>query len=160
MAQRKARGPQVTAAATVEMLHLDRQLCFLLYKASGRMTEIYRPILKALGLTYPQYLVMLALWERDDRTVGDLGRLLEMEIGTLSPLLKRMEAAGVLSRERDPKDERKVNVRLTPAGKGLRRKALESVPQGLACQLKTPIEDLVALHAGLNRLLQTMTVPD
>lgn len=142
------------------MLHLDRQLCFLLYKASGRMTEVYRPILKPLGLTYPQYLVMLALWEKDERTIGELGRLLDMEIGTLSPLLKRMETASLIRRRRDAKDERKVNIRLTPQGRALRRSALETVPAGLACRLKMPLDELIALHTGLNRLLDAMTVPD
>jgi DNA-binding MarR family transcriptional regulator len=140
------------------LLHIDRQLCFLLYRASGRMTKVYRPILEPLGLTYPQYLVMLVLWTDSPRSVGDLGRALELEIGTLSPLLKRMEAAGLIARTRDPKDERRVSVALTQAGRALQAKALERVPKGLACAIKLPIDELVALHGGLNRLLDTLDV--
>lgn len=139
-----------------ELLHLDRQLCFLLYKASGRMTQVYRPILEPLGLTYPQYLVMLALWQHGDQTVSALGQQLDMEIGTLSPLLKRMEAAGHLERRRDKVDERRVIVRLTPQGRNLRRSALKAVPPALACQLTMPLEELVELHHGLSRLVEAL----
>lgn len=142
--------------ATPDMLHLDRQICFLLYKASGRMTQIYRPVLEPLGLTYPQYLVMLALWEKADRTIGELGRLLELEIGTLSPMLKRMEASGLLRRRRDAQDERRVTVALTAKGRALRDKALEAVPPALACRLTMPVEDLIGLHASLSQLLRTL----
>lgn len=139
-----------------ELLHLDRQLCFLLYQASGRMTQIYRPILEPLGLTYPQYLVMLALWQHGDQSVSALGKRLDMEIGTLSPLLKRMEAAGHLVRRRDDADERRVIIRLTQQGRNLRRSALKAVPPALACQLTMPLEELLALHHGLSRLVHAL----
>ena len=89
-------------------LRLDAQLCFALYGASLAMTKLYRPVLEGLGLTYPQYLAMLVLWESDDVTVGDLGRRLGLDSGTLTPLLKRLEAAGLVTRRRDPRDERQV----------------------------------------------------
>ncbi|TQM15620.1 MarR family winged helix-turn-helix transcriptional regulator [Pseudonocardia kunmingensis] len=98
---------------------LDEQLCFALYAASRAMTSCYRPMLDALDLTYPQYLVLLVLWERGDTTVSGLGRALQLETGTLSPLLKRLEAAGLISRTRQVDDERSVRVSLTAEGRGL-----------------------------------------
>jgi DNA-binding MarR family transcriptional regulator len=138
------------------LLHIDRQLCFLLYRASGRMTKLYRPLLEPLGLTYPQYLVMLVLWEKAPRVTGELGRALELEIGTLSPLLKRMESAGLIRRRRDKDDERRVTIDLTRQGKALHARALETIPQGLACRIKMPLDGLVALHTGLTRLLDSL----
>ena len=111
-------------------LRLDRQICFPLYAASNLITRLYRPVLSRLGLTYPQYLVMLALWEEAPRTVGALGDALYLDSGTLTPLLKRMEQAGLITRARDPEDERRVQVSLTPAGRSLRQEA-EHVPQTL-----------------------------
>ncbi|MEU6546498.1 MarR family transcriptional regulator [Streptomyces sp. NPDC046859] len=104
-------------------LLLDDQLCFALYAASRAVTARYRPLLDELGLTYPQYLVMLALWEQDAISVRDLGAALQLESSTLSPLLKRLEAAGLLRRERRPDDERSVAIRLTEAGARLRERA-------------------------------------
>ena len=104
-------------------LSLDRQLCFALYSASRAMTAAYRPILAELNLTYPQYLVMLVLWEEGRATVGRLGERLQLDSGTLSPLLKRLEANGFVRRERSPDDERLVDVTLTSAGRRLERKA-------------------------------------
>lgn len=98
-------------------------MCFALYSASRALAGLYRPALDALGLTYPQYLVMLVLWERDGRTVKQLGEHLMLDSGTLSPLLKRLEAAGLVSRDRNPGDERSVTVRLTEAGDRLRERA-------------------------------------
>jgi DNA-binding MarR family transcriptional regulator len=112
-------------------LHLDRQVCFPLYAATNLITRLYRPALASLGLTYPQYLVMLVLWEREPQTVGALGAHLYLDSGTLTPLLKRMEAAGLVSRQRDPLDERRVSVSLTEAGRQLRQKALH-VPETMA----------------------------
>lgn len=100
-------------------LRLDDQLCFALYSASHLMTKAYRPMLTALGLTYPQYLALLVLWEADDLTVGALGERLFLDSGTLTPLLKRMEAQGLVERRRDPADERQVRIRLTEAGRKL-----------------------------------------
>jgi MarR family transcriptional regulator, organic hydroperoxide resistance regulator len=104
-------------------LHLDHQLCFALYCASLAMTRAYKPLLEPLGLTYSQYLVMLALWERDDMTVSQLGERLSLDSGTLTPLLKRLEAMGVVTRERDPNDERCVRLRLTAQGRKLKAQA-------------------------------------
>ncbi|MFC9961829.1 MarR family winged helix-turn-helix transcriptional regulator [Streptomyces nigra] len=110
-----ARGPG--------SLLLDDQLCFALYAASRAVTARYRPLLEELGLTYPQYLVMLALWEQDSISVRELGAALQLESSTLSPLLKRLEAGGLLRRERRPDDERSVALRLTEAGAALRERA-------------------------------------
>src|SRR3954464_4218024 len=103
---------------------LEDQLCFALYAASRAMTARYRPLLDAIGLTYPQYLVMMLLWEEDNQTVGQLGARLSLDSGTLSPLLKRLTTAGLVTRHRRVEDERSVSISLTPAGLGLRDKAL------------------------------------
>jgi MarR family transcriptional regulator, organic hydroperoxide resistance regulator len=105
--------------APVRSTPLDEQLCFALYAASRAMTSCYRPMLDALDLTYPQYLVLLVLWERGDATVTGIGQALHLETGTLSPLLKRLEAAGLITRRRQADDERSVLVSLTAAGRGL-----------------------------------------
>jgi DNA-binding MarR family transcriptional regulator len=105
---------------SVQSTHLDDQLCFALYAASRAMISSYRPKLDALGLTYPQYLVMLVLWEREEATVTSIGTALQLETGTLSPLLKRLESAGFVTRRRQAIDERSVLVSLTPAGRDLR----------------------------------------
>lgn len=125
-------------------LLLDRQLCFPLYAASNLLTRAYRPVLAPLGLTYSQYLVMLVLWEHDVVSVGDLGERLHLDSGTLTPLLKRMERDGFVTRRRDPEDERRVLIMLTPHGHELRAAAL-NVPQTLAGQLgvdPASVEDL------------------
>lgn len=114
----------------VGALELDRQLCFALYSASRAMTAAYRPILTELNLTYPQYLVLLVLWEDECATVGWLGERLQLDSGTLSPLLKRLEANGFVRRERLPEDERQVAVHLTPAGRKLQAKA-QCIPEKL-----------------------------
>ncbi|UPG92786.1 MarR family winged helix-turn-helix transcriptional regulator [Luteibacter aegosomatissinici] len=101
----------------------DDFICFALYSAGHAFGRVYRPLLKALGLTYPQYIAMVALWSHDDRTVSELGDTLFLESNTLTPLLKRLEVMGFLSRSRDPRDERQVRVRLTPTGTALRDKA-------------------------------------
>jgi DNA-binding MarR family transcriptional regulator len=107
---------------------LDDFLCFAVYSASHAFNRLYKPLLDELGLTYPQYLVMVTLWERDDRTVGEIGERLFLESNTLTPLLKRMEAAGLVSRSRDPADERQVRLRLTVDGKALLDKAKRVPP--------------------------------
>src|SRR3954469_18437946 len=99
-----------------DVLALDQQVCFALYTATRAVTARYRPLLDELGVTYPQYLVLLALWERDARTVKDLGAALQLDSSTLSPLLKRLEAGGLVARERRADDERSVLIRLTPDG--------------------------------------------
>lgn len=105
-------------------LRLDDFLCFAVYSASHAFNRVYKPLLEKLGLTYPQYLAMVLLWERDGQTVGDLGDRLSLESNTLTPLLKRLEMLGRIVRTRDPKDERQVRVHLTDAGRALREQAL------------------------------------
>ena len=115
------------AAFKDQALRLDNQLCFALYSASLAMTKLYKPLLDELGLTYPQYLAMLALWEEDGLSVSQLGERLRLDSGTLTPLLKRLEAQGLVSRLRAVEDERRVHVMLTSAGRKLRARA-EKVP--------------------------------
>lgn len=135
----------------VEALRLDNQLCFALYGAANRMTRLYRPLLDALGLTYPQYLAMLVLWERSPQTVGALGDALDLDSSTLTPLLKRLEAGGLVERRRDPEDERRVIVALTDKGRALRDQAA-TIPEQMICALDTPIEALGALRERLKTL--------
>ena len=113
-----SRSPSADAA-----LLLDNQLCFALYSASLAMTKLYKPLLEELGLTYPQYLVMLVLWEQDGPMVSELGQRLGLDSGTLTPLLKRLEAAGLVSRLRDVADGRRVHLHLTAAGRRLKTRA-------------------------------------
>ncbi|TLS47196.1 MarR family transcriptional regulator [Streptomyces montanus] len=123
---------------------LDDQLCFALYAASRAVTARYRPLLEELGLTYPQYLVMLVLWEQDSISVRDLGTALQLESSTLSPLLKRLEAGGLLHRERRAEDERSVAIRLTDAGARLRERA-RTVPLAIGDAMGlTPEQDAMA----------------
>ncbi|KAA0940613.1 MarR family transcriptional regulator [Streptomyces apricus] len=123
---------------------LDDQLCFALYAASRAVTARYRPLLDELGLTYPQYLVMLVLWEQDSISVRDLGAALQLESSTLSPLLKRLEAAGLLRRERRTDDERSVALRLTDAGLRLQDRA-DAVPLAMGDAMGlTPEQDATA----------------
>ena len=135
----------------VEVLRLDRQLCFALYGAANRVTRLYRPLLEALGLTYPQYLAMLVLWEASPRTVGALGEALDLESSTLTPLLKRLETQGLVARTRDPQDERRVIVALTDAGVALREQA-RSIPEQLFCKLQLPLDELGDLRERLRSL--------
>ncbi len=115
-------------------LRLDNQLCFALYAASRAVTELYRPLLNELGVTYPQYLVLLVLWERDTRPVKDLTETLQLDYGTVSPLLKRLEAHGLVERRRASDNESRVLVSLTDAGYELRSR-LTGVPHALQCAL-------------------------
>ena len=143
-------------AASAPSLRLDDQLCFALYAASRAMTQTYRPLLTALGLTYPQYLVMLVLWETDGVSVGELGSRLFLDSGTLTPLLKRLEALGVLGRQRAKGDERSVIVSLTTKGRGLRTRAL-SVPAAMACRTGMTARHAFALRDELKEFTQAMT---
>lgn len=136
---------------TAELLSLDNQLCFALYSASLSMTRLYKPLLDELALTYPQYLVMLALWEADGVTVSDLGTRLSLDSGTLTPLLKRLEATGYLSRMRDVADERRVLIRLTAEGRALRAQAVQ-VPQCLLAASQCSLEELSQLTRQLQAL--------
>ncbi|RKT08771.1 DNA-binding MarR family transcriptional regulator [Streptomyces sp. 1114.5] len=137
--------------ADEELLRLDQQICFSLNAASRAFGGVYRVLLKDLGLTYPQYLVMLVLWEDGELPVKRIGERLRLDSGTLSPLLKRLEAAGLVSRERSPEDERSVTVRLTPEGSVLRERAGQ-VPRRLLAATGLPVEDLAALRGLLERV--------
>jgi DNA-binding MarR family transcriptional regulator len=137
---------------TVDPLALDRQVCFALAAASRTVIGLYRPVLEPLGLTHPQYLVMLALWERSPRTVRDIGDALALEPATLSPLLKRLEAAGLITRTRKVDDERSLDVELTATGRALRTKA-EKVPGHIVERLGMPVAELEAIRGALTRLL-------
>ena len=157
MPRAKTSAPNADDARADAWLALDKQLCFALYSASLAMTKVYKPLLAPLGLTYPQYLVMLALWEEDAQTVSQLGDKLALDSGTLTPLLKRLEAQGQLSRERDAEDERRVIVRLTGAGRKL-KVAARSVPQAIGrasgCELGEIVEltrQLTAVRDSLSR---------
>lgn len=134
-----------------DLLQLEKFLCFSVYSASHAFNRIYKPLLDVLGLTYPQYLVMVALWQEDDQSVRSIGEKMYLESSTLTPLLKRLEAAGLVSRKRDPKDERSVRVSLTEDGKALRTKA-EEIP---TCILEATGLDLETAKR-LNRDLRTM----
>ena len=146
-----------TVAATGDdPLLLDRQGCFPLYAATNLLNRLYGPVLKPLGLTYPQYLVMLVLWEDEPQTVGSLGARLYLDSGTLTPLLKRMEAAGLVSRTRDAEDERRVLIGLTERGRALRADALH-VPETIAGG-RSP-EGLDELREGVRRLVAMLAAP-
>jgi MarR family transcriptional regulator, organic hydroperoxide resistance regulator len=134
-----------------DQLALDQQLCFPLYAASRAMTAVYRPKLEAMGLTYPQYLVMLVLWERDGRSVGEFCAALALDSGTLSPLLKRLEAAGFVARSRSAADERRVEIRLTPTGRDLRAAAC-GIPEEMADVTGLSPDELGTLRGLLQRL--------
>ena len=133
-------------------LRLDRQVCFPLYAAANLIQRLYRPLLAPLGLTYSRYLVMLALWEREPASVGELCACLHLDVGTLSPLLKRMEQAGLVSRARDRDDDRKVIVALTPHGRSLRQEAL-AVPKTLAKQIGLKPEEAESLRRQTQALV-------
>ncbi|MCB1560409.1 MAG: MarR family transcriptional regulator [Xanthomonadales bacterium] len=132
-------------------LALDKQLCFALYSASHAMTRAYQPLLAPLGLTYPQYLVMLVLWERDDQTVSAIGSRLLLDSATLTPLLKRMEQAGLLQRQRDRDDERQVRIALSDAGRALRRRA-RAVPVSVHHAVGCPPDEMHGLRDRLHDL--------
>lgn len=138
-------------------LVLRRQVCYALYTASRALTDVYRPILDEFGLTYPQYLVLLVLWERPDeaRTVSELGTELRLDSGTLSPLLKRLEGAGLVARRRSARDERRVEVGLTEQGRALRQQ-VDHVPMCIAQATGLGITELVALRDTLNQVTDTI----
>ncbi|MEZ5115712.1 MAG: MarR family transcriptional regulator [Candidatus Nanopelagicales bacterium] len=146
------RGRGATAVPD-EALLLDNQLCFLVYRLHRGITDLYRPVLGELGLTYPQYLALLVLWESEPVTVGELGARLHLDSGTLSPLLKRMAAAGLVERTRSAEDERSVVVSLTREGRALRERARE-VPAAIGgCISGTP-EDYLTVRDQLTTLLE------
>jgi DNA-binding MarR family transcriptional regulator len=135
-----------------DALQLERQVCFALVVASRSVLGIYRPLLDPLGLTHPQYLVMLALWGEAPLSVGRIGSLLQLDSPTLSPLLKRLQSAGLITRTRSGDDERQVDIDLTDAGRALREKAL-AIPPAVVEKLGMEIPELEALHAALTRVI-------
>jgi DNA-binding MarR family transcriptional regulator len=141
----------LTKLSASEMLKLDHQLCFALYSSSLAMTKMYKPMLDPLGLTYPQYLAMIVLWEGDAITVSDLGQRLQLDSGTLTPLLKRLESSGLIRRERDSVDERRVLLHLTPAGRTLKTRAAKIPPQ-VACASGCSLDELATLTRRLKQL--------
>ncbi len=143
--------PRTTRPPPSQWLTLDHQLCFALYSASLAMTKLYKPLLAPLGLTYPQYLVMLVLWEGDGLAVSQVGERLALDSGTLTPLLKRLEAAGLVQRLRDTTDERRVLLQLTAAGRQLKGRAV-SVPPTVARAAGCGLDELASLTARLHRL--------
>jgi DNA-binding MarR family transcriptional regulator len=153
----RTRHASPTADARADAwLALDKQLCFALYSASLAMTKMYKPLLAPLGLTYPQYLVMLALWERSPRSLRDLSEALQLDPGTLSPLVKRLERSGLVTRARDEQDERTLALTLTEKGRRLRRQA-EKVPGKIVARLGLPVSDLEHMHTVLTRLIAAAT---
>lgn len=139
------------AAGSCDALLLHNQLCFALYSTSLMMTKVYKPMLQELGLTYPQYLAMMVLWERDAITVGEISTRLLTDPGSLTPLLKRLEADGLLNRTRSKEDERVVQLFLTQAGKALQHKAL-NIPQCILAASGVGIEQLQAMQQDLIEL--------
>ena len=140
-----------TDSPSPPILWLDNQVCFALYSTSLAMTKLYKPLLDAIGLTYPQYLVMLVLWEQDGVTVSELGERLFLDSGTLTPLLKRLEAQGQIARLRDVQDERRVRITLTAEGRALRDQA-EAIPQCVLQSSQCSIAELTALTTELKQL--------
>src|SRR4051812_8942122 len=138
------------------MLQLDNQLCFALYSASLAMTKVYKPLLDGMGLTYPQYLAMLALWEKDGLMVSELGERLFLDSGTLTPLLKRLEAAGLISRIRAVEDERRVHITLTAAGRKLKARAAK-IPACILSASQCSIPELVQLTRQIQGLRERLT---
>ena len=137
------------------MLQLDNQLCFALYSASLAMTKVYKPHLDEIGLTYPQYLAMLALWERDGLMVSELGERLHLDSGTLTPLLKRLEASGFITRIRAIEDERRVHITLTAAGRKLKAKAA-NIPACILSASQCSMGELINLTQQVQALRQRL----
>jgi len=140
--------------APVEMPGLDSHLCFALYAASNHMTRLFVPFLQKLGVTYPQYLVLVVLWERGAQGVGDLASLLRMDFGTLSPMLKRIEGKGLITRQRQATDERRVLVDLTPKGLSLRKRTEQMLGE-FYCFLNMPLDELTDLKDRLHHFVKS-----
>ena len=137
------------------MQRLDNQLCFALYSTSLAMTKVYKPLLEELGLTYPQYLAMLVLWERDGLMVSELGQKLYLDSGTLTPLLKRLEAFGYISRIRDVEDERRVYITLTSSGRKLKTRAAR-IPGCILSASQCSVPELMNLTGQVQALRQQL----
>ena len=140
------------------LLQLDHFFCFQLYAASRALTALYRPLLEPLGLTYPQYLVMVVLWEKDSLNVKQLGEKLFLDSGTLTPLLKKLEGQGLVVRRRAAADERQVIIGLTPRGRELRQQA-EGIPTSLLCQLDMDEQAAGRFHQTLQAFMSGLTPP-
>lgn len=138
-----------------EFLKLDNQLCFSLYSASRAIIKAYKPLLDRLGVTYTQYLVLLVLWEEDGITLNQLGKKLILDSGTLTPLLKKMESAKLLTRKRSSKDERQINILLTSTGKNLKEKALE-IPEQMLCKLPLDLKNVSNLRENLKHFYENI----
>ena len=147
------RSPEPAPGAAPDLLALDRQVCFALAVASRTVISLYRPLREPMGLTHPQYLVMLALWEDEPLRVSELADRLSLEPATLSPLLKRLESAGLVTRRRDPHDERAVAVGLTPAGRRLRARA-ERIPPAVMARLGIGLTELEELRDRLTTVIE------
>jgi DNA-binding MarR family transcriptional regulator len=155
--QREVRRKNLNAKSTiapVDMPGLDSHLCFALYAASNHMTRLFVPFLQKLGVTYPQYLVFVVLWERGPQGVGDLASLLHMEFGTLSPMLKRIESKGLITRQRQATDERRVLIDLTPKGRSLRKRTEQMLGE-FYCFLNMPLEELTDLKDRLHHFVKS-----
>jgi DNA-binding MarR family transcriptional regulator len=147
-------------ATTIENpLALEQQVCFALAIASRSVIAVYKPLLEPMGLTHPQYLAMLALWEHEPLKLTDMSRMLQLDPGTLSPLLKRLEASGYVRREKDPGDERALAVVLTPQGRALRERALE-IPPAIVDRLGMDIAELRELHRRLTEVIAAASPRD
>jgi DNA-binding MarR family transcriptional regulator len=138
-----------------QSLHLDNQLCFALYSTSLAMTKIYKPLLAKLGMTYPQYVVMLVLWENDGQMVSEIGERLFLDSGTLTPLLKRMEASGFINRLRDVNDERRVHVKLTKSGRALKTLAAK-IPACILSRTQCDLAELISLSQSIKTLRKNL----
>jgi MarR family transcriptional regulator, organic hydroperoxide resistance regulator len=155
MACKSYPGDMTTPPTATDWLRLDQQICFSLNAASRAFGSVYRVILKDLGITYPQYLVLLVLWEHGDLPVKKLGEHLRLDSGTLSPLLKRLETAGLVRRERSARDERSVDVRLTEQGVALRERAAQ-VPRRIASATSFDMDEIRDLRARLDQLTSSL----
>lgn len=152
-------APPSSAPQTFDPLALENQFCFALYSASLAMTKTYKPLLDKLGLTYPQYLVMLVLWQQDDVLVKTIGEKLFLDSGTLTPLLKRLEASSLIQRTRDESDERQVRITLTKEGRALRKKA-QCIPHDVLCASGQTHEVLESLRAQLSTIRDDLAKPN
>src|SRR6478672_6400724 len=155
MAHKSYPGGMTTPPTATDWLRLDEQICFSLNAASRAFGSVYRVILKDLGITYPQYLVMLVLWEHGDLPVKKLGEHLRLDSGTLSPLLKRLETAGLVRRERSARDERSVEVRLTEEGAALRDQAVQ-VPRRIVAATGFDVDEIRQLRSRLDELTSAL----
>jgi DNA-binding MarR family transcriptional regulator len=160
--QRATEGDPDNPSTSDDPLALEAQVCFALSVAARNVVAVYRPLLEPIGLTHPQYLVMLALWQYEPLSVRKLSRLLQLDSGTLSPLLKRLEASDLIRRERDRSDERLLAVTLTHKGWALREQAM-NIPPAVVAKLGMQIDELQTLHAALTRVIrvaQAAVAPD